>query len=101
MLQAVDEIAVSELLPVSGERAAVYALFANSRTPFALGEAQPLVAATALDTSASWVTLVNENMWTWVVALAAVMSALIGVLLIQRSRAQQGKLATQNVVRGS
>lgn len=100
MLQAVDEIAVSALMPVSGERAAVYALFANSRTPFALGVAQPLLTATALDASTSWVTLVNENLWTWVVALAAVMSAIIGILLIQRSRAQQGKLATQNVGRG-
>ena len=44
MINNVTEIAATELLPVSGKVAGVYALFSNA--PLALGEAQPLVAMT-------------------------------------------------------
>ena len=46
-LQALDSVAVAELMPVAGQPGAVYALMANNRTPLAMGEAPAMTVEVA------------------------------------------------------
>jgi hypothetical protein len=98
--------AVAELLPVSGETGAVYALTTQSRTPLALGLA-PEMGGQIVDANAvpqtSWLAGAG-NLITWVVAGLAALTLLIAVGLDLRSSirklgdaAADDALATQTV----
>lgn len=79
---------VTDLLPVSGRRAAVYALTAASRTPHALGNA-PVVTATAAAPATSRAPLSATRILGWIAAglgaLALAFALLIDVM--ERRRA--------------
>jgi hypothetical protein len=98
LLHSVTEIAISDLFPISGQSRAVYALFSNSRTPYALGEAASLVAS-APQPSASWWNsiLVENSLWAWIVAMAAAVALLIVITLDQHSRRQEKGFMAQPV----
>ena len=88
MINNVTEIAATELLPVSGKVAGVYALFSNSRTPFALGEAQPLVAIDTSTGGPSWSQIFATGaLWQWLLALTVVIAMGVALAIRQSSRA--------------
>lgn len=79
-LAPVQEAAVVELYPVTGQPGAVYAVTEFSRTPLALGDAPALVAAATPD-SAGWTTLL-----AWLLAVLAGLTLLVLFALDLRDR---------------
>lgn len=96
MVRSLPAVTVSNLFPVSGKSEAVYAFFANSRTPFALGNAQQLVA---IDTSApasgwqQW--LAGISFWQVLMVVVASLAAVVVLLVVQRNRARQERVASK------
>jgi len=87
-LQSNDKIAVTELLPVSGETGAVYALTNQSRTPLALGRAT-LLAANGTSNPAAVVSntdVFNTGILVWLVAALAALALLFAIGNDLRSR---------------
>ena len=80
---------VTELLPVTGESGAVYALTNLSRTPFALGNA----TVTTANVAAASETVVNEDMTqsktsrlAWIVAGLAALALIFAIVVDLRKR---------------
>lgn len=63
---------VAELLPVSGQTGAVYALTTSSRSPLALGSA-PVIAEASVAVAAT-APATNSNMLAWIVAVVAALA---------------------------
>lgn len=87
-LQSNDKTAVTELLPVSGETGAVYALTNQSRTPLALGRAT-LLAANGTSNPAAVVSntdVFNTGILAWLVAALAALALLFAIGNDLRSR---------------
>lgn len=89
-IRQLPAMAINDLFPVSGKSEAVYAFAANSRTPFALGNAQPLVAAEAPAPVSGWQQwLAAITLWQVLLIAVASLAAVVVLLVLQRSRAQQ------------
>jgi hypothetical protein len=85
--------AVAQLLPVSGETGAVYALTMESRSPQALGSAPVFTENTAEAATAS--TALNvRGILTWVIAALAAMALLFAIAVDVRSRRKSERPAT-------
>ena len=96
-LDVPTDVAVAELLPVSGEVGGAFALMANSRTPLALGNAEMIAEANA---EAAVVTAAKEPVtgtsWAaWIVAGLAALTLLfaLGTDIARRRRSAAGTLA--------
>lgn len=85
--------AVAELLPVSGETGAVYALTLASRSPQALGSA-PVFTADAVDAAGSSMALNLRSVLTWVIAGLAALALGYAVFVDLRSRRKSERPST-------
>lgn len=98
-LAPMSDVAVVDLLPVTGKAGAVYALTASSRTPLALGNAptiQPVAATSAQTANAPGFDL--GEIVAWILAgLAAITFLFILVLDLTQRREGIGKLAAKRV----
>ncbi|MBX3001836.1 MAG: hypothetical protein KF893_25145 [Caldilineaceae bacterium] len=104
-LATVDNVAVTELMPVTGRTGAVYALTEASRTPVALGDA-PVIEMAATQAPVAAATGIDFlSILAWVLAgLAAVGFAIILWLDVSRRRRQtrtteQGVLVVEPIRR--
>ena len=96
MMHALPAMAVSNLFPVSGKSEAVYAFFANSRTPFALGNAEQLVAIDTSAPAASWQQwFAGITLWQVLIVLMTSLAAIVVLLVIQRNRVRQEQVASK------
>lgn len=87
LLQSNDQAVVTDLLPVTGQTGAVYALTNQSRTPLALGKATLLSAdATTPTTVAASSNLFDTSMLAWIVAGLAALALLFAIANDLRSR---------------
>jgi len=87
LLQSNDQAVVTDLLPVTGQTGAVYALTNQSRTPLALGKATLLTAnATTPTTVAASGNLFDTSMLAWIVAGLAALALLFAIANDLRSR---------------
>src|SRR5690606_15828048 len=99
-LATVDNVAVTDIYPVTGRTGAVYALTEASRTPLALGDAPAVDAAvvTAPVAEETGIDLLAILAWT-LAGLAAIGLGIIVGLDISRRRAlprtETGALATE------
>jgi len=87
-LQSNDKTVVAELLPVSGETGAVYALTNQSRTPLALGRAM-LLAANARNNAVATTNTAyafNTGILAWIVAALAALALLFAFANDLRNR---------------
>jgi hypothetical protein len=80
-LAAINDVAVVELLPVSGRTGALYALTETSRTPLALGRALPMAVLTAPVESGRATGMGGMEMLAW--ALAGLAAAGFALLLLE------------------
>jgi hypothetical protein len=80
-------LAVAELLPVSGLTGGVYALSTNSRTPLALGNA-PIISEVAVagQPVAEPATAGGTSIFAWIIAGLAALALLFAVVMDLRSR---------------
>lgn len=88
-LQSNDKTVVTELLPVSGETGAVYALTNQSRTPLALGRATLLATANPTSNAlaaTSTTGAFNTGFLAWIVAALAALALLFAIGNDLRSR---------------
>jgi len=87
-LQSNDKTVVAELLPVSGETGAVYALTNQSRTPLALGRAMLLAANATRNAPVTTSTAYafNTGVLAWVVAALAALALLFAIANDWRNR---------------
>ncbi|MFN8440255.1 MAG: hypothetical protein U0175_05785 [Caldilineaceae bacterium] len=96
IVRSLPTVAVSNLFPVSGKSEAVYAFFANSRTPFALGNAQQLVAIDTSAPASSWQQwLAGISLWQALIVVVASLAAVVVLLVMQRNRARQERVASK------
>jgi len=81
------DLAVADLMPVSGLTGGVYALTADSRTPLALGNA-PIIseAAVAAQPVAQPETTGGTSIFAWIIAGLAAMALVFAVAMDLRSR---------------
>lgn len=87
LLQSNDQAVVTDLLPVTGQTGAVYAVTNQSRTPLALGKATLLSAdATTPTTVAAPGNLFDTRMLAWIVAGLAALALLFAIANDLRSR---------------
>ncbi len=88
LLQNNDQAIVTDLLPVTGQTGAVYALTNQSRTPLALGKATLLTAdaTTPMTTVAVPGNLFDTSMLAWIVAGLAALALLFAIANDLRSR---------------
>lgn len=89
-LAAIGEVAVAELLPVSGETGSVYAVTTASRTPLALGKAatgEAALAATPVDAPVAAGS--PTSVFAWIVAGLALLALLFAVGYDVRRRMQK------------
>jgi photosystem II stability/assembly factor-like uncharacterized protein len=95
-----EQLAVAELLPVSGVTGAVFALTTDSRTPLALGDA-PVLAAAAAPAVPAEPGLDSTAVLAWVIAGLAAIALVYAVAADLRSRrpavATSGRLAPSTV----
>jgi len=84
-LQSNDKTVVTELLPISGETGAVYALTNQSRTPLALGRAT-LLAMSNAPAATSTTGAFNTGILAWIVAALAALALLFAIGNDLRSR---------------
>jgi len=90
-LQALDSVAVAELMPVAGQPGAVYALMINDRTPLAMGDAPVTTADIAQVTEIAQAETLTEasvsateasnssNVLAWLVAALAAAALLFAI----------------------
>jgi len=104
-LQSNDKTVVTELLPVSGETGAVYALTNQSRTPLALGRATLLATANTVrnaPAAAGSIGAFNTGILAWIVAALAALALLFAIGNDLRSRrTPTGKPIAPGMVRNS
>ena len=93
-LSSLSDVAVADLLPVSGQTGSVYALTSASRTPLALGNAPTVAAATVADQAEANADAVNSGWLAWVVAGLAAMALLFAVVTDMRKRQRESGSAT-------
>jgi hypothetical protein len=87
LLQSNAQAVVTDLLPVTGQTGAVYALTNQSRTPLALGKATLMSAnATTPTTVAASSNLFDTSMLAWIVAGLAALALLFAIANDLRSR---------------
>jgi photosystem II stability/assembly factor-like uncharacterized protein len=82
-------LAVAELLPVSGLTGGVYALTANSRTPMALGNAPIITEVAVAAQPVAQPATSNTSILAWVIAGLAALALLFAVAMDLRSRRPQ------------
>jgi hypothetical protein len=90
---ATTSAAVAQLLPVSGETGAVYALTMDSRSPQALGSA-PLASSDTVETAVPGTALSLRGVLTWVIAGLAALALGFAVFVDLRSRRKSERPAT-------
>jgi len=79
-------LAVAELLPVTGLTGGVYALTTDSRTPLALGNAPVITEAAVASQPVAQPTISFTSILAWVVAGLAALALLFAVAMDLRSR---------------
>lgn len=89
---ATPAAAVAQLLPVSGETGAVYALTIESRSPQALGSA-PVFAEDTAETATASAALNVRGILTWVIAGLAALALVFAVAVDVRSRRKSERTA--------
>lgn len=90
MLAPIEDVAVTDLMPVPGQTGAVFALTENSRSLLALGTAElveVVATATAPETGLNWLTIV-----AWVLAGLAAIAFLAIVWMDVNRRQRKGEV---------
>lgn len=90
---ATPSAAVAQLLPVSGETGAVYALTLDSRSPQALGSA-PVVSEELAETTTPATALNLRGVLTWVIAGLAALALAFAIFVDLRSRRKSERPST-------
>ena len=92
-----NKLTVAELLPVSGQTGAVYALTTASHTPLALGNASELAATTAEPVAVTQTGLTSNiaASFSWIAAALAALTLVYAVISDLRSRQPQRSRALQ------
>jgi len=86
--------AVAELLPVSGETGAVYALTTQTRSPQALGSAPVFTEDTVDNAATASVALNLRGLLTWTIASLAALALIFAIVVDVRSRRKSERPST-------
>lgn len=95
LLSEPADVAVVELLPVSGETGSAFAVMANSRTPVAMGNAGAVALANAesATVAASGESAVGTGLAAWIVAGLASLALLFAISVDIAKRRRDGETA--------